>query len=335
MDPHPPRRDVGLRRRTLTIDALEAVVELLAANNVAVLGRRDTSSEDVAADLRSDRLQHEGWYADNGALVACGWVGVVAKSTQVQLGLVVRGDADAELGTSLVEHLEATAAALAAAAGHHHAVLEAYVYRQDQRTRGWFAACGFTAAMTYTRMRLDLDGPDTPGADGTHPRRFELAPGVELRESDGSEADLRLVHRLEEDAFPGHYGYVPRDFDTWRQSFDRHGPGWNRVYIASVDGAPVGQLAGTPQFEAEDNCGYVRSVCVIARARGRGVAKALLRQYFADCRAAGRAGVLLHVDSANVAGALRIYESVGMRPVLEIDGWSKRIPVLVGHDASG
>lgn len=171
--------------------------------------------------------------------------------------------------------------------------------------------------MTYTRMHLELGGPA--------PDESPLPPGVEVRECDGSEDDLRLVHRLEVDAFVGHYGYVPRDYDTWWVAFDRHGPGWNRVYLASFDGEPVGQLAATPQFEAEDDCGYVRSVAVIARGRRRGVAKALLHQYFSDCRAAGRAGVLLHVDSANVTGALRLYESVGMRPVLEIDGWSKRL----------
>ncbi len=33
--------------------------------------------------------------------------------------------------------------------------------------------------------------------------------------------------------------------------------------------------------------------------------------------------MLLHVDVANVTGALRLYESVGMRAVLEIDAWGK------------
>ena len=33
--------------------------------------------------------------------------------------------------------------------------------------------------------------------------------------------------------------------------------------------------------------------------------------------------MLLHVDVANVTGALRVYESVGMRAVLEIDAWAK------------
>jgi ribosomal protein S18 acetylase RimI-like enzyme len=314
--------EARLRRRTVTDDDLDAVIELRAASDLAVLGRSDTSREDVAADLRAGRLRHEGWYDEGGELLALGSLASVAGSAQVELGFCVRPAADARLGADVLRHLEDEAVALVAAAGHDHAVLEAYAYRQHERARGWLTARGFTTAMTYVRMRLDLVG----GQAGTEP----LPPGVTLRECDGSEADLRLVHRLEEDAFSGHYGHVPRDFATWRDDFFRHGPDWNRVYVAGADGVPVGQLAGTPQFEAEDNCGYVRSVCVIDRGRGRGVAKALLRRYFSDCRAAGRDGVLLHVDAANGTGALRLYESVGMRPVLEIDGWAKRAPAPPG-----
>ena len=49
----------------------------------------------------------------------------------------------------------------------------------------------------------------------------------------------------------------------------------------------------------------------------------MLRDYFARARREGRTAVLLHVDVANVTGALRLYESVGMRAVLEIDAWAK------------
>ena len=50
--------------------------------------------------------------------------------------------------------------------------------------------------------------------------------------------------------------------------------------------------------------------------------------YFDECQRAGRVAVLLHVDVANVTGALRLYESVGMRTVLEIDAWANRVPVV-------
>jgi ribosomal protein S18 acetylase RimI-like enzyme len=51
----------------------------------------------------------------------------------------------------------------------------------------------------------------------------------------------------------------------------------------------------------------------------------LLRHYFSASQAEGRVAVLLHVDVANVTNALGVYESVGMRPILEIDAWAKRV----------
>jgi ribosomal protein S18 acetylase RimI-like enzyme len=101
------------------------------------------------------------------------------------------------------------------------------------------------------------------------------------------------------------------------------GDDYAQVYLAELDGEPVGLLVGTRQFEPDEDAGYVRTLGVRPAGRGRGVGTALLRDYFARSHRDGRRAVLLHVDVANVTGALRVYESVGMRPVLEIDAWAK------------
>lgn len=310
--------DARLHRRTVTIDDLDAVVELLAASDIAVLGRTDYTADEVAADLRDPDIRHEGWYDDRGALVAYGWVMRSGQSSKVVIDCYVAQDADPSVGPDLVAHLEGRAAALAAAAGHDHAVLDASAYRQDERTAGWLRARGFTFGTTFTRMRIDLD----PRAPVDEP---ELPQGVEIRRTDGSEDDLRTGHRLQEAAFTEHYGHVAQEFERYRKRFEERGPGWSTLYLASLDGEPVAELIGTRQFEQDDDAGYVRSIGVVREGRGRGVAKALLRRYFADCQAQGRAGVLLHVDVSNVTGALGVYESVGMRPVLEIDAWAKTV----------
>jgi ribosomal protein S18 acetylase RimI-like enzyme len=64
---------------------------------------------------------------------------------------------------------------------------------------------------------------------------------------------------------------------------------------------------------------------VLKEARGRGAAKALLAEYFADTRRRGRTAAILHVDGANATGAVRLYESVGMRPTLHIDIWRRTV----------
>ena len=64
-------------------------------------------------------------------------------------------------------------------------------------------------------------------------------------------------------------------------------------------------------------------VGVLLEARGHGLAKYLLQNAFAIDAAAGRAGTILHVDSANPTPALGLYLWVGMRPILVIDVWNR------------
>lgn len=75
------------------------------------------------------------------------------------------------------------------------------------------------------------------------------------------------------------------------------------------------------RFVKDENCSYVVDLGVLAEARGRGIAKYLLRNAFAADVRAGRTGTILHVDSNNKTPALELYTSVGMRPVLVIDIW--------------
>jgi mycothiol synthase len=310
--------DSRLNRRTVTIDDLDAVVELLAASDIAVLGRTDYTPDEVASDLRDEDIRHEGWYDERGRLVAYGLVMRSGESSKVVIDCYVAQDAGPSVGPDLVAHLERRAAEVAAEVGHDRAVLDTGVYRQDERTAGWLRGRGFVVGTTFTRMRIDLDPK--------HPVEVpDLPAGVAVRLTDGGDDALRTGHRLQEAAFTEHYGHVEEDFAHYRKRFEERGPGWSTLYVGELDGEPVAELVGTKQFEDDDDCGYVRSIGVLREGRGRGIAKALLRQYFADCQEQGRAGVLLHVDVSNVTGALGVYESVGMRPVLEIDAWAKTV----------
>jgi len=84
-------------------------------------------------------------------------------------------------------------------------------------------------------------------------------------------------------------------------------------------------VLGNDQFVADEGCGYIARVAVVEAARGRGLAKLLLRQAFAADAAKGRRGTILHVDTNNPTPALGLYERVGMRPVLVIDVWRRSL----------
>ena len=60
--------------------------------------------------------------------------------------------------------------------------------------------------------------------------------------------------------------------------------------------------------------------------RGRGLGRALLEHALASFAARGRVKAGLGVDTRNETGALALYESVGMRPLFQVDFWQRRIP---------
>jgi len=300
----------------MTIEDAPAIAELLLASDLAVLGRSDYTLTEVEGDLRRSDLEHTGWYDESGTLIGYGWVGRFEQTSKIEFDAYVHPEHDSALGDEVLATLEARGLELAAGAGHDHALLDTGAYREDERTRGWLAGRGFEIATTFTRMRIDLPDPQTAPEPPT---------GVVVRRSDADADDLRLALDIHEKAFTEHYGHVPRTFETFRDQFYEHGPDWSSLWIGEVDGQPAGLLIGTQQFVEEENAGYVRIVGVLAETRGRGLAKALLQTYFAASQEDGRTAVLLHVDQANVTNALGLYESVGMRSVLQIDAWAKEV----------
>jgi ribosomal protein S18 acetylase RimI-like enzyme len=299
--------------RSVGPDDLDDVCNLIAACDLATVGFVDFTRDEIATDLAKATIESTGWYDEQGALVGYGWLERVERTNRVEIDLYLRPSFDPALGHTMVARIEQRAGELAAEVGHAEPWVGAAVYRQDTRAQDALRAAGFSKQTTFTRMRIDLDPahpPEQPRSDVTVRRITE-------------EADLRVAHEVEEASFVEHYGNVPVSYESWLDRLLDRGEDFRQVYLAELDGTPVGLLTSTRQFEEDENAGYVRTLGVLPAARGRGVGTALLRDCFARAHREGRVAVLLHVDVANVTGALRVYESVGMRAVLEIDAWAK------------
>ncbi len=100
--------------------------------------------------------------------------------------------------------------------------------------------------------------------------------------------------------------------------------------LAVEDGAVVGYVLAYV-YEADTAATGVREtylgqIGVLPPARGRGLASALIAAALRagaaqDCRRAG-----LEVDTDNVTGALRLYESLGFATTRTNVSWSVRLP---------
>jgi mycothiol synthase len=282
-----------------------AVLELIIARDIADLGRPDYTLEDVQAD----------WSAPGLDLACDAWI---AEEDGTPLGYALLDDRGAALitvppasegrgvGTALREAAEARALE------RGEALVRQYVPIGNEAARAVLLAAGYWPAYSYFRMRMDLADALEPPAD-VHVRPFSRGP------------DDAPVHQLVEDAMAGVPGNEPRTLESWQAAkVDKEG--WDpSLWLLHED---AGGLAGVVLCERwEEGVGYVDYLAVAARARGQGLGRALLLHGLAALRAAGLRVAELSVQGEN-AGATRLYESVGMRPVWTIERWEKPLRAL-------
>jgi mycothiol synthase len=318
----------GYAVRPATLDAadLEAVLALWIDVDVAAVGFPDSTADDVRDALSDPRVALAAdsrlVLAADGRLVAYARVLDSNESDRFEGDLYVHPElatgleADA-VAQFLLAELERRAAEKAAGRGFPTAEISFWAVTSEYRLAGWLQQAGYANVRRWTRMEVSLSGTEHPPV---------LPAGVRISVADESEEGRRTVHRLLFASFADHFGTPYEPYDAWssrmhaRSSAD---PGhW---WLLDIDDEPVGLVLGDEQF-AEEKGGWVQYLGVLPEFRGRGLGRALLEHALASFAARGREKVGLGVDTRNETGALALYESVGMRPVFQVDFWQRRIP---------
>jgi mycothiol synthase len=238
------------------------------------------------------------------------------------------------------------AAALAAAlfgAGERHAVdiarmrglgtslLDSGAYADDPRQQRWLATAGFEQTRTWLQMTRPVTADEASSMPA--PRDGVTVRPVE-RHDDGLPVaqDLQDVHRVLEESFQDH-------FSSYRESFPefvmrlREDPGhrWDHWWLATIETDegvfPAGALVSTVLREDAEGFegSYVDYIGVHRRARGRGVAKALLHTAIADAARRGRNRVGLEVDAGSPTGADGLYTSMGWVTDYRTQSWHREL----------
>ncbi|MEV0628786.1 GNAT family N-acetyltransferase [Nonomuraea wenchangensis] len=300
-------------------DDAAALYDLVSAYETAVLGGPDMTLQDVEDELVEPGfdLDRDGWVAEGpgGRLLANAWAYANGDSDLVDMDVIVRPGSE-ELIAPLWEKVLGRARELAAERGHDGVTVHIGVYRADRGKQALAKEHGFEPGTSFHRMRIDFDGPVEPPAP---PAGLTLHSGE-------SEEVRREAHRVHQEGFAEHFGFVPATYEHWyerRQA--QNATDWSQLALARIDGRPAGVMIGSDQFLPDQGCGYVATLAVLPDFRGRGLGRFLLQHAFAADAARGRKGTILHVDSNNTTPALDLYESAGMRPVMAIDVWRRRL----------
>jgi mycothiol synthase len=236
----------------------------------------------------------------------------------------------------LVDWAEAQARTVGRARGLETQQIDTGVFPGDERQARWLTGSGFERVRTWWQMSRPVVAAET-----------DLVESAELWESDNvvfrlvrrtgaglpDADDLREIHEVLESAFVDHFNSSEETFEEFLFRL-REDPGhrWDHWWLAEIlDGdepQPVGALIGTASESANGPAGsYVSYLGVLEAARGRGVAKGLLRTIIADAAERGRDRVGLEVDADSPTGAAGLYTSMGWATKYVTESWHRDVPV--------
>ncbi|MFL6287009.1 MAG: GNAT family N-acetyltransferase [Actinomycetes bacterium] len=298
------------------VPELHALVERV---NMATLGRVDTSEAELRDDLTGPHFdmsldtvvavnphsQVVAYGQGHDEHTGTGWI-------DIYLDPAFDDATFDSLADALIAACAARIQESAQTRGAAVVKLLANLYEVEVQMRKAYERNGFHVETVYWRMVLtfqpedELESPAVPH-------------GYEIRRVDPDD-DLVMQQGFElyQDTFSEHHGFEDADMSLelfaqgWRSagSYDREA--W---WFAYEGDQPVGMLMGDNR-RLEQGEGFVRNLGVRKPLRGKGIARALLLTAITHWRELGRSGVQLGVDTANVTGATRLYESVGMRSLL-------------------
>jgi len=318
---------------------VERLTELLRAHERDGRGWAGAGKEDVLVEV-SDRglrtRQNVVVRDETGRIRAWGSVHDRAGGRMLFVHVVER-EIEERLGRAcsdlLIEWAAGQAREVGTARGLAVQQIDTGAFADDERQHRWLAAGGFRKVRTWWQMKR----PVTPDEAQLVPDPASWQLGevqVRLVEkgADGKpvDADLRKVHDVLEAAFTDHFNSKPETFDEFLHRL-REDPGhrWDHWWLAELDGTPVGALVATVSESTGGPDGsYVDYIGVIDLARGRGVAKGLLRTVIADAAARGRDRVGLEVDADSPTGADRLYRGMGWETSYVTESWHRDVPVV-------
>ncbi len=315
-----PGLPAGYTARRPTFDDAEPILVVVHAAERDALGRDDSTLAEVRELLSVRRTPPytDHWLVErNGRAVAWGMVTDDFGGEQVDIDVFADPAHPDAIREVLLDVLLGRVREHARSRESGEVTVGAGVIVGDQPYAAALIGRGFVAERRFNRLRIELDGgypvPTVPA-------------GVALDGFDpGSDGDWADWHAILLESFSEHWGYEQTSLAAWREALGaEEDPEFARWRFALVDGVRAGICQASGRFASEGG-GWIRNLGVVPFARGRGAGRSLLEQALASYAADGRSWAGMGVDTGNVSGALRLYESAGMRPWMQIDAFRRRV----------
>ena len=319
----------GWTSRVPGAEDIRAITDLVTAHKRMVRGHASVDEDTIASSVTgtgSWTRRQLVVTTPNEEVVAWAYVHDRAAGRTMLDVIVAPEIAEADdVAAALYRWVEATATEVGVQRGLAETQLDALVYSDDDRQHRWLAAAGYDMTRTYLNMTRRVDDAESlPGPrEGVAVRRV-------AKHEDGLPVaqDLQVVHQMLEESFADHFNSYRESFPEFVQRL-REDPGhrWDHWWIAGVevDGeiVPGGALVSSvlPADDDGRHGSYVDYIGVHQRARGRGVAKALLHTVIRDAHERGRSRVDLEVDADSPTGADGLYVSMGWTTAYVTESW--------------
>lgn len=173
-----------------------------------------------------------------------------------------------------------------------------------------FESTGFKLIRVFSTMRRKLD---------TIPYDIEGNKDVVLKAMNEGAEDIKLMWRLNDEAFSEHFDYRPSTLEEWKHwfshpDFDREG--W---FIAFLEGKPVGHV-GTwidSKFVKHKGIkrGWIETIGVLKPHRRKRIGTSLILRGMDHLKSKGMTEVELGVDDLNQTEAIKLYKKSGFQVI--------------------
>jgi GNAT superfamily N-acetyltransferase len=283
----------SFRLRRADADDAEAIVALVAALDVALLGSTDYARAELEEEWRGLDEGDRFVVDDAGTIVGYGTLEQNDHHGFLD-GYVHPERFGAGIGSFLVDELERML-------GERGAVrVQAAVLSVDARGHELLLAHGYGELRRFWQLRIELDA---------EPRAPRWPQGVTVSRFDP--ADAEAFHEAYELAYQDHWQYERLSFERWHRENVEREDFRPELWAVVRDGAEI--VAGTICVPERMGAAWISRLFTRREWRRRGLGEALLHDAFGTFWRLGKHTVGLGVDAESDTGAQRLYERAGMR----------------------